>query len=261
MGLAGISAMFGELPNPASQGRTAAQNSSQKQRKFQGETGPVADIFQEVEEDVRRERAEKLWKRFAPLVLGVAVAIVLVVAGVTGWRHYVASERAESSDKFNAAVAQAIAGDRTGAVAALGTLAQKSREPYATLARLRQAALLAEGGDKAAAATFADAAAKADDPLVKQYAELMSVVQGIGSEDPDAVISRLEPMAADGRPWRNLARDYLAFVAFKKGDIALARRNWEAIVQDEQSAPSQKGRATELLTVTSNAASENKGSK
>ncbi|MDF3075145.1 MAG: hypothetical protein K0S54_2812, partial [Alphaproteobacteria bacterium] len=29
----------------------------------------MADIFQEVEEDVRRERAEKLWKRIAPLVL------------------------------------------------------------------------------------------------------------------------------------------------------------------------------------------------
>ena len=221
----------------------------------------MADIFQEVEEDVRRERAEKLWKRFAPLVLAITIALVAAVGGVTAWRQYVASERAESSDKFNAAIALAAAGDTAGASAALGALAQDAREPYATLARLRLGALRAETGDNAAAATFADAAAKATDPLIKEYAELMAVVQTIGKESPDAVISRLEPMTAAARPWRNLARDYLAFVAFKKGDLPLARRVWDEIVKDEQAAPSQKARATELLTATASAAGENKGTQ
>ena len=225
------------------------------------ETGPVADIFQEVEEDVRRERAEKLWKRIAPLVLAITIALVAGVGGVTAWRQYVASERAESSDKFNAAAAQAETGNRAGAIAALGALAQDAREPYATLARLRLAAIRAETGDSTASATFADAAAKAEDPLIKEYAELMSVVQAIGKESPDAVISRLEPMTAAARPWRNLARDYLGFVAFKKGDLPLARRVWDEIVKDEQAAPSQKARANELLTATAPAASDNKGTQ
>ncbi|MDF3075969.1 MAG: tetratricopeptide repeat protein, partial [Alphaproteobacteria bacterium] len=148
-----------------------------------------------------------------------------------------------------------------GAIAALGTLAQEAREPYATLARLRQAALMAEAGDKAAAATFADAAAKSEDPLVKEYAELMAVVQSIGTESPDAVISRLEPMAGAGKTWRNLARDYLGFVAFKKGDLPLARRVWDEILKDDHAAPSQKARANELLTATAPAASDNKGTQ
>ena len=221
----------------------------------------MADIFQEVEEDVRRERAEKLWKRIAPLVLAITIAVVAGVGGVTAWRQYVASERAESSDKFNAAVTLAAGGDRTAAIAALGTLAQEAREPYATLARLRQAALMAETGDRAAAATFADAAAKSEDPLIKEYAELMGVVQGIGIDPPDSVISRLEPMTAAGKTWRNLARDYLGFVAFKKGDLPLARRVWDEIIKDEQAAPSQKARANELLTATAPAASDNKGTQ
>lgn len=225
------------------------------------EISPVADIFQEVEEDVRRERAEKLWKRIAPFVLAAALAIVLGVGGVTAWRHYVASERAAASDRFNLALGQAASGDRAGAIAALGALANEAREPYATLARLRQAALMAETGDKAASATFAEAAAKSSDPLIKEYAELMAVVQTIGADSPDAVISKLEPMTASGRTWRNLARDYLAFVAYKKGDIPLARRVWEDIVKDEKAAPSQKARATELLTVTAAASGDKKGTQ
>lgn len=220
----------------------------------------MADIFQEVEEDVRRERAEKLWKRFAPLVLGVAVALVLAVGGVTAWRQYVASERAASSDRFNVALGQAASGDSAGGIAALGALAQDAREPYATLARLRQAALMAEAGDKSAAFAFADAAAKATDPLVRDYAELMAVVQSINTDPADAVIAKLEPLAAPGKPWRALARDYLAFLAYKKGDVATARKVWEEIRTDEQAAPSQKARALELLTATA-PAGENKGTQ
>jgi len=219
----------------------------------------VADIFQEVEEDVRREKAERLWKRFAPLVIGVAVAVVVAVAAVTGWRQYVASERAESSDRFNAAVALAAGGDRAGAVEQLATLAQEAREPYATLARLRQAGLMAEGGDKAAAAVFAETAAKTDDPLIRDYAKLMAVVQTIESEPAEEVMAKLEPMTAEGQPWRALANDYLAFLAYKSGDIARARAVWGEIVKDERAAPAQKARANELLAVTAAAAGESKG--
>lgn len=221
----------------------------------------MADIFQEVEEDVRRERAAKLWKRYAPLVLAIAIGLVLAVGGLTAWRQYVASERAESSDRFNIALGQAASGDRAAAITSLGALAQEAREPYATLARLRQAALMAEAGDKAAAATFAAAAAKADDPLVREYAELMAIVHTIGAEPADAVMAKLEPLAATGKPWRSLARDYLAFLAYKKGDVARARQVWEEIRQDEQAAPSQKARALELLTVTAAAAGESKGTQ
>lgn len=219
----------------------------------------MADIFQEVEEDVRREKAERLWKRFAPLVIGIAVAVVVAVAAVTGWRQYVASERAESSDRFNAAVALAAGGNRAAAVEQLATLAQEAREPYATLARLRQAGLMAEGGDKAAAAVFAETAAKTDDPLIRDYAKLMAVVQTIDSEPAEAVMAKLEPMTAEGQPWRALANDYLAFLAYKSGDIARARAVWGEIVKDERAAPAQKARANELLAATAAAAGESKG--
>ncbi|MGE0660237.1 MAG: tetratricopeptide repeat protein [Reyranellaceae bacterium] len=219
----------------------------------------MADIFQEVEEDVRREKAARLWKRFAPLVIGLAVAIVLAVAAVTGWRQYVASERAKSSDRYSAAIDLAAGGDRTAAIEQLAALARDAREPYATLARLRQAGLMSEAGDKAAGAVFAEAAEKTDDPLLADYARLMEVVQSIGSEDAKSVIARLEPMAAEGKPWRSLANDYIAFLAYDSGDVARARAVWEQIVKDERAAPTQKQRANELLAATSAAAGESKG--
>ena len=39
----------------------------------------VADIFNEVDEEVRRERLQKLWERYS---IYIVVAAVLIVAGI-----------------------------------------------------------------------------------------------------------------------------------------------------------------------------------
>ena len=65
----------------------------------------MADIFNEIEEDIRRERMTRLWKRFGPIVIAVAVLIVLGVAGMRGWEWYSAKQAEETGARFEAALA------------------------------------------------------------------------------------------------------------------------------------------------------------
>ena len=37
----------------------------------------MSDIFREVDEDIRQEKYRRLWDRFGPWVLGVAVLIIV----------------------------------------------------------------------------------------------------------------------------------------------------------------------------------------
>jgi len=64
----------------------------------------VSDIFREVEEDVRRERMQKLWKAYGNYAI---VLLALLFAGIGGWqfwqRHEIA-ERQKISDAFIAAL-------------------------------------------------------------------------------------------------------------------------------------------------------------
>ena len=45
----------------------------------------MADIFHEVDEEVRRERLQKLWDRYSIYLIALAV---LIVAGIGAWRGY-----------------------------------------------------------------------------------------------------------------------------------------------------------------------------
>ncbi len=215
----------------------------------------MADIFQEVDDEVRQDRLNKAWKRYAPLFIGLAVLVVLATAGFTGWRQYVSSQRLKASDALVAAMTQAGTGDRTGAIKSLDALAVDAREPYATLARLRAAALRADGGDRKGAATlYAEVARTTEDKDIRQLAEVLGAVQEVPDAAPDDAIAKLKPLADAGGPWHNVAREYLGFVYFKKGDIAQARQAWQQIAQDVEASDALKARANELLSATASSA-------
>ena len=118
-------------------------------QKQAGERIHVVDIFDEVEEDLRAERAEKLLKKYAWLIIAVAVAVVGAAAGWQLWSRYQRQQDAAAASRFVAAQG---ATDQPGAakpdqIAILDQLAATGPEGYRTLARLRAAGLKADAGD------------------------------------------------------------------------------------------------------------------
>jgi hypothetical protein len=79
----------------------------------------VADIFHEVDEEVRREQLKKLWDRYSIYLIALAVLIVAGMAGWRGYEYWVAKKAAAAGAEFEAAIALNEEGKRTEAEAAL----------------------------------------------------------------------------------------------------------------------------------------------
>ena len=75
----------------------------------------MADIFNEIDEDVRRERYEQLWKRYGNYVIGAALLVVLATTGAVGWREYTDRQNKAQALRFLNAMEQAQKGDDAGA--------------------------------------------------------------------------------------------------------------------------------------------------
>ncbi len=104
----------------------------------------MADIFHEVDEEVRRERLQKLWERYS---IHFIVLAVLVVAGVGGWRGYQwwqDKQAAAAGAKFETALALSQQGKHAEAEAAFAKIAAEAPAGYRMLARFRAAAELRE---------------------------------------------------------------------------------------------------------------------
>jgi hypothetical protein len=63
----------------------------------------LPDIFDEVAEDLRAERARRLWKRYGTLVLGVLVLVLAGIGAHQSWRWYEAREAEKAAIAFMAA--------------------------------------------------------------------------------------------------------------------------------------------------------------
>lgn len=200
----------------------------------------MPDIFDEVEEDLRAERARRLAQRWGGVALGVALLAVAATGAWQGWRYWQSRQAATAAETYltlhrNAEREGAELPNIANGFAALG---REAPAGYRVLARLRAAALKAETGDRAAAAALwnevsADAEA---DPLYRDLATLLAVTHGLEGGDPAQLAARLAPLAAEGNPWRASAREAQALLALRRGANEEARRILEALVTD-QTAP------------------------
>ncbi|WP_338148142.1 tetratricopeptide repeat protein [Neoroseomonas eburnea] len=196
----------------------------------------LPDIFDEVEEDLRAERAQRLWRRLATPVLG---ALVLTVAGVgawQGWQWYENRQREAAATTFMAIhrAAEAEGADLPAIAARFEALAPTSPAGYRTLALLRAAALRAETGDRDAALALYDrvAADGSADQLYRDLASLMWVLRSLDTADPALLAARIAPLARPDQPWNASARELSALVALRAGQREEAKRSLEALAAD-----------------------------
>jgi len=211
----------------------------------------VSDIFNEIDEEVRREKLQKLWDRYQNYIVGGAILLVLLVAGWRLYQWWELKKAAEAGTAFNIAMTLSTEGKRADAEAAFAKIASAGTQAYRDLARLQAAAELAQRDPKAAVEAFDTIAA--DQRMPQPMRDLAAVRAGsllVDSESYEKLRQRFEPAAAPDRAYRNSARELLALSAWRAGDAASARKWAAAIMSDAEATPGMRQRIEMLLALT-----------
>jgi hypothetical protein len=207
------------------------------------------NIFQEIEEDLQRQKWEDLWKRYGPYVIAAAALIILATSAITSWHSYRTQHHQAATDSLMAILDKANA-SKAEEIKALDAFAQNnSGTTQATLARLYNAAAVAKDGDKTKAVAIYDSVvhdAKTDIAL-RQFADLMAVQAQMDSADPAVLRVRLKPLWADGMPWRDVALNFEGHLALKAGDKAGARQAFSLLAHDGSAPEHLSEDAAEML--------------
>jgi hypothetical protein len=210
----------------------------------------VSDIFQEVDEDLRRENFAKLWARFGKYVIVLAVLVVLATAGVVQWRQYQQHQREAEGARYVGALTLAQQGKDKDAADAFAALARAGGGGRATLARLQEASLKGRAGDTAGAIAAYDALANdgSAEPVFRNLATLLAAQYSLKDGDPKAVIAKLTPLTTADNPWHPSALELTALAQLKAGDRTAARATYQRLADDLTAPQGLRARATEMLT-------------
>jgi hypothetical protein len=207
----------------------------------------VSELFDEVDEEVRREQLQKLWQKYS---IHIIAALLLVIAAVAGWRGYQYLEEkkaAETGDAFNKAVQFSEQGKHTEAEASFNDLVAKAPAGYRMLARFRAAAEVANKDPQSAAKMFDNLAADSSiGPELQGLARIRAAGLQVDTATYADMLRRLEPEAAAGQTFRHAAREMLALSAFRANDSTAARKWLDEIELDAETPPSMRSRAEAL---------------
>ena len=217
----------------------------------------MSDIFQEVDDEVRREQLKKLWERYQSLVIAAAVLVVLGVAAWVLYDKWEAKKATEAGAAFEAAVTLADQGKHSEAEAAFAKLAAETTTTYRPLALVRAAAELAVTDPKAAIAAYDKIAA--DGSVGTELRDLAALRAGALLLDAGSIAearARLEPLSGADHTFRHTARELLALGAWQSGDLAAAKR-WVAMIDGDPATPADERNRMGMLTAL--IASEGKG--
>lgn len=207
----------------------------------------MADIFHEVDEEVRREQLKKLWDRYSIYLIALAVLIVAGMASWRGYEYWIAKRAAAAGAEFEAAIALSEEGKRAEAEAAFAKVAAEAPAGYRVLARMRAAGALTQS--KPADAVKAYDEISADASLGTIWQDLAAVRAGLVLVDTAPLADmrrRLDPVAEPTRSFRHTARELLALSAWRNHDVSAARKYIDMIAGDAESPIGVRARADVL---------------
>ncbi|MGA7072199.1 tetratricopeptide repeat protein [Bradyrhizobium sp.] len=207
----------------------------------------MSELFDEVDEEVRREQLKKLWDQYSIYIIAAAILIVAAVGGWRGYQYLEAQKAAAAGAAFDAAIELSDQNKHAEAEAAFDKIAATAPSGYRMLARLRAAAEVATRDPKAGSKMYDEIAADRSVGTEEQdLARIRAAGLLLDSDSYPNMLQRLEASTKPDATFRHSARELLALSAWRANDTTAARQWLDMIANDGETPSGLRSRAEAL---------------
>jgi hypothetical protein len=207
-------------------------------------------FLREVDEELRRDQALQLWRRWGRWIIAAVIVGLLAFAGMLLWNSHQDSVAGKKGEQLDQALDD-LKTDRAKADAALKTLAASGGAGYGTMAKLAQAGEFAAKNDpRSAVAILSGIAGDSSVPRpVRDLATIRQTTLEYDSLKPAAVVDRLKQYAQPASPWFGSAAELVATAYLRQGKRDLAAALYGQLAKSEKVPPSIRQRAVQMASV------------
>jgi len=209
----------------------------------------LSDVFEEVEESLRQEKASDLWRKYGWIVIGLAALIVIATLVVNLVNYF--GEQAEDARtrQFETARTALLEGDYTAAIDGLEPLAM-SDDAIAPLAASYLARARIEGqGDIDAAARALERAMQTGDAVMSDISRVKLAYLKADEMSLEELETLLDPLMKRDNAMEAVALEIIAAKAYAVGDYTRARAEYGFLNISPNAPGGVKRRAENALSV------------
>jgi hypothetical protein len=204
----------------------------------------VADVFQEVDEQLRSQQLQSLLRRGWPFAAAAAGLALIVALGIWGWNQHEADQDAKASIAYQAGLDAAGKGDEVTADQKFSEVAASGPPAYRALALMQEAQIRLEQKKPEEAVRLFDQSAKAAPDVIIGDAARLKAAWVLTDTSPLAVVeARLTPLTGAKSPYRSLAREALAMARLQAGKLDEAKGDFTVLSLSEDASQAAQARA------------------
>jgi hypothetical protein len=209
----------------------------------------VADLFQEIDDELRQDKASRLWKLYGKYFIAAAIIIITSVGGYKFWQQKQLDDGEKASIAYEAALARSASGDFKGAIDQLNEKALGITPGYAALSQMQKANLAMKIKDfEAALITYKDIAENDDYPQsIKEWASFRHAAVRVEKQIDSNASADLDKLIATDSPWRFLAKEIKAIKEIEIGNNSEAKAIFSELADDENAPERLRVRAADFL--------------
>ena len=210
----------------------------------------MVDFINEVEEELRKDKYNALLRKFGPLIIALIFAVV-AGAGYVEYQKYSKSKKARATAaSYTKASKLAEEGDFQAAIEKFIAISDIAPRGYAGLSLSRAAGLKVQLGDMDAAVKLFDKSANAFElPIHKDLSSLKAAYILMELGRFDEVKTRTGELALDASPYKDLAKELLAYASMNTGDAETAREQFTYLSNAPGVLSGVKARAKQAMSL------------
>jgi len=211
----------------------------------------LSDIFREVDEEVRQDRAKDVWKKYGTYIIAVAALVVISVSGFKAWQYYNQQQAEIAGVTYLENMVLVDDGEDAKALEAFRAMSQKGSTGFFLLSKFQEAGLLAKAGKDGEAIAVYDELADTSslDASLRNLARFRAALLLSNTASFKEVDERIGDLATTGNPWRQSAQEILAITAFRTGDLIKAEEIFVVLSTDPETPNDMRTRATAMLSI------------
>ncbi len=210
----------------------------------------IEGLFREIDDDLKQEKLEKIWKKYGNHFIGGIVGIVAIAAIFVFWKDYSKNKRASESIAYTQALEMINKGQKQVGVDKLEELS-KNASSYKGLAALSQAsALIKDKETKSKGVELYNKISNNNsyDATTRYLAGYYAILNQIDDKAPEDLLEKLPSLMVGANPWSILVTELKAILTLKADRKEEAAQIYRSLLENKNAPSGVQIRAQAALS-------------